>query len=500
MTRRLLLALFLSILSVPAFADADLQLYSPLPNQGLGPYVVNSDFSLGVSLYNYGPDTARNVRVTFNVPPELPIRTLSQNCDVTHLPVVCTVGDMAVTQPQQNPLGFNLTFTLPSKSTSLTFGVTVSSDTPDPFPLNTSLSRTFDVVDAAWLVAHNVVSPQRADPGTTTVAKTDVVNFLPSIPQDIHVHYEATNETIESIDAPARWSCSITGGTTADCVAPSLDNNCRCSGTINVTLHLKNDRAGGTATLKTSASNSLPPYSPLPSDATSSTEIYRWIVVRSTADAGDGSLRAAIDEANRGCGKPCKIAFEIPAPVPEAGWFTIAPSTPLPPITSLRVFVDAKTQSAFTGDTNPAGPEIAIDGHDGERVRPREPLGLRRNHRRFFDRQRRRLRHRHDVSPLPELHKRRSAPCGPQLHRRRCCRDGGGAEPARPPHRHCRQCRRGDRRQRHQRQRLQWSVELAQRHRRASQPHRHSCRRQNALAEWSQRHLHWTAGGGGGGS
>lgn len=364
MTRRLLLALFLSILSLPAFADANLQLGTQLPDQGhLDPYVVNSDFPFSVSLYNYGPDVARNVRVTFNVPPGLPIRTLSQNCDVTHLPVVCTVGDMAVTQPHQNALGFTLTITLPSKSTSLTFGAMVSSDTPNPFPLFTSLSRTISVVDAAWLYVHNEVSPQRADPGTTTVAKTDVMNFVPSVPQDIHMHYEATNETIESIDAPAGWTCSINGGATADCVAQSLDNNCRCSRTINVTLRLKNDRAGGTATLKTSASSSLPPFTPLPPEATSSTEIYRWIVVRSTADAGDGSLRAAIDEANRGCSEPCKIAFEIPAPVPEAGWFTIAPSTPLPPITAPRVFVDAKTQSAFTGDTNPAGPEIAIDGH-----------------------------------------------------------------------------------------------------------------------------------------
>jgi hypothetical protein len=366
MTQRLLLTLFLSFLALPAFADADLQLISNSPspaNSGLPPFVVNTDVTLSVAVYNEGPDVARNVRVTINVPPGLPIRALSQNCDVTHLPVVCTGGDLAVTKPQQNPLGFAVAFTVPSKSTSLTFGATVSSDTPDPIPSNNSFTRTIDVVEVAWLVAHNVVSPQRADPGTTTVAKTDVVNFVPSVPQDIHMHYEATNETIESIDAPARWSCSIDGGATADCVAQSLDNFCRCSGTINVTLRLKNDRAGGTATLKTSVSNSLPPLAPLPIEATSSTEIYRWIVVSSTADAGAGSLRAAIDEANRGCSEACKIAFEIPAPVPEAGWFTIAPSTPLPPVTAPRVFVDAKTQSAFTGDTNPAGPEIAIDGH-----------------------------------------------------------------------------------------------------------------------------------------
>jgi hypothetical protein len=73
-------------------------------------------------------------------------------------------------------------------------------------------------------------------------------------------------------------------------------------------------------------------------------------------------MRTAIATANAGCSAPCKIAFQILAPVPPSGWFTITPSTPLPPITADRVFVDGATQTAFPGDTNAAGPEVALDG------------------------------------------------------------------------------------------------------------------------------------------
>jgi hypothetical protein len=50
--------------------------------------------------------------------------------------------------------------------------------------------------------------------------------------------------------------------------------------------------------------------------------------------------------------------------VPSEGWFTIVPETPLPAIFGQRVVVDATTQTARTGDTNPLGPEVAIDGRN----------------------------------------------------------------------------------------------------------------------------------------
>lgn len=95
--------------------------------------------------------------------------------------------------------------------------------------------------------------------------------------------------------------------------------------------------------------------------ANTPTTIYRPIDVTTTDDFAPGSLRAAIDDANAGpC--PCRIAFRIPPPVPERGWYTIAPIAPLPHIRSLLVLIDGNRQTELTGDTNLRGPEVEISG------------------------------------------------------------------------------------------------------------------------------------------
>src|SRR6266446_1204730 len=66
--------------------------------------------------------------------------------------------------------------------------------------------------------------------------------------------------------------------------------------------------------------------------------LARWFQVTNTNDAGPGSLRQAIDDANAGCTTPtfspgpCGIEFVIDAPAPPTGWFTIQPLSPLPQI------------------------------------------------------------------------------------------------------------------------------------------------------------------------
>lgn len=89
---------------------------------------------------------------------------------------------------------------------------------------------------------------------------------------------------------------------------------------------------------------------------------FRTWFVTNTDDAGDGSLRAAIDGANGGCtdGKPCKIAFRIPSGA--ASWHSIQPQSPLPAITSNDIWIDGATQARYFSDTNPRGPEIEING------------------------------------------------------------------------------------------------------------------------------------------
>ncbi|PYQ32993.1 MAG: hypothetical protein DMF57_10970 [Acidobacteria bacterium] len=106
----------------------------------------------------------------------------------------------------------------------------------------------------------------------------------------------------------------------------------------------------------------------LPNDGTSEFSLpasvrTNIVAVTNTNDAGPGSLRTAIATANTGvCVSPCRILFRIPAPVPPAGYFTITPHTNLTNLIASGTILDGATQTAFTGDTNPLGPEIDIDG------------------------------------------------------------------------------------------------------------------------------------------
>ncbi|HEY0155943.1 MAG TPA: right-handed parallel beta-helix repeat-containing protein [Thermoanaerobaculia bacterium] len=91
----------------------------------------------------------------------------------------------------------------------------------------------------------------------------------------------------------------------------------------------------------------------------------RLFAVSSTADSGPGSLRQAILDINQTCAEPfepCGPAFRLDGPAPVEGWFTIRPSSPLPPLTAPYVVVDGRSQTLHTGNTNPAGPEIMLDG------------------------------------------------------------------------------------------------------------------------------------------
>jgi hypothetical protein len=88
--------------------------------------------------------------------------------------------------------------------------------------------------------------------------------------------------------------------------------------------------------------------------------------VTTTDDSGPGSLRDGILAANSRtvCDSPCYIIFNLAPPVPASGWFTIRPHSPLPVLSGWRAVIDGHSQTLATGDTNPLGPEIELDGED----------------------------------------------------------------------------------------------------------------------------------------
>jgi Right handed beta helix region len=212
--------------------------------------------------------------------------------------------------------------------------------------------------------AYESVQPGRAriDPGATQRFITELHGDSPISPPDLRIRYTATNATIVGIEPrDPRWNCSFSGGT-GECTGNGMDPYCQCSQAIDVILRANPDRNGTEAKLEMEAISSVPkdPYD-LPGTATLQT--YRVFTVTNTADAGPGSLRDAMTQAGASCTPgPCKILFEIAEAVPPEGWFTIVPATELPVITAQRIALDGTTQTRFSGDTNPRGPEVAIDG------------------------------------------------------------------------------------------------------------------------------------------
>lgn len=101
--------------------------------------------------------------------------------------------------------------------------------------------------------------------------------------------------------------------------------------------------------------------------AAASTAIPATLLVTTTQDAGPGSLRQALIEANSHAG-PDTILFNIPKSgnlFNGSAWF-IEPATDLPELIDDSTMIDGTSQTAYLGDTNSEGPEIVISGYQGK--------------------------------------------------------------------------------------------------------------------------------------
>lgn len=343
-------ALLLSLVACPlaALAQSDLRVIMHMTNDEI--VTVWGD--------NSGPGVARDVVMLVDIPPALTVRGFWQatNCDTSQRPVRCTAATM--TGREGLLLEFNVA--APNADATHTITATITGADADANPADNTAAVTFST--RLRTDFHNHVEPSvaRAEPGRTHTFTALLRNVSVAVPTDIRVQFDVTNGTLESIAPPPAFTCTL-DATRGVCTATELVPGCLCSGPFAVTVRAQSDRAGGETLLAMSSTSNLPDAYPYAAAAT--LQSYRMIAVTTTADSGPGSLRAAIDEANASCAPgPCKVVFEIPEPVPAEGWFTLVPETELPAIVTDRVDVDGSTQTRFTGDTNPAGPEIAIDG------------------------------------------------------------------------------------------------------------------------------------------
>jgi hypothetical protein len=356
---RIPIALVSLLIAPSLFADSaqvDFFAYSPNP------------LSTTMAATNHGPDVARNSVITVDIPPGLVLQRLTGtegDCDLSRRPVRCSLGDLpAIDLPNAvYPHYMGADFTAPFADATYVVTFTVSSDTPDPNPATNASSVTFTTKLEADLDVLITIppGPDHVDPGQTVTFWTFVGNDVRNNkPPNVRIDYAVTNGVIAKIDAPSGVSCSI-GEATAVCAIEAMPQSV---GLIKVTVTTTPDRLAGKSTLSMKATGDVPERTPANNQTENSFPIYRWYAVTTVADDGPGSFRDAIVQANANCTPgPCRIVFEIPPPVPAEGWFTITPVEPLPAITADRVSVEGLRQTAFTGDSNPLGPEVAIDGH-----------------------------------------------------------------------------------------------------------------------------------------
>ena len=92
-------------------------------------------------------------------------------------------------------------------------------------------------------------------------------------------------------------------------------------------------------------------------------------VVTTTADSGEGSLRAALNALYGTLAGSSTVSFDIPTSDPgfdpASGTWTITLNTNLPYVLGNSITIDGTTQTANQGDLNPYGPEIAIVSSSG---------------------------------------------------------------------------------------------------------------------------------------
>lgn len=233
--------------------------------------------------------------------------------------------------------------------------------------VNERAERAIDALDHSVLaVAVDQASP-RLRPGAEVSLYAAVYNGTASPASDLKIRVAlpdgSTFLSLDGADA-SKWSCDADGASVLCQRVEPLSSH--VTDRFGLGLRLSADPAGGNAVVRVALISGTAEVSA----ASTTLEIHRTWRVTTTRDSGDGSLRQAITEANSQCrtngperadGPVCSIVFNIPDPVPASGWYTIRPREPLV-VTVSDLVIDATTQTAATGDTNPYGPEIELDG------------------------------------------------------------------------------------------------------------------------------------------
>jgi len=252
--------------------------------------------------------------------------------------------------------------TLQTRVGKLAASATIHTSTFDYDPDDNRDALTVYVADRPALFAGGYVTRRRSEPNETNSGQAFVYNLgvnatHATLTLTLPDGGAFTDAKVSYPNVPA--TCNVDPSEVV-CVAEHLDFQQGL--TADVTFTAPDRLDGGPLRLHMSAASNEGISEFSESDRDVEMKLIEHLLVTNTADEGTGSLRQALIEARTRCATDlCTVDFRIPPPVPEGGWFTIRPASPLPEVFG-PLKIDGATQTRFGGDTNKDGPEIEIDG------------------------------------------------------------------------------------------------------------------------------------------
>ncbi|HVR40667.1 MAG TPA: right-handed parallel beta-helix repeat-containing protein [Thermoanaerobaculia bacterium] len=254
-------------------------------------------------------------------------------------------------------------FVVKQSGPPVTITASVESAEPEWMPADDRASLTQPVYDVPDLDIR-VTSPDTLDAENRTTPEFSFAN---------NSDFPATNISAEIITFPAEpnaanvsagWSCAPSSLYRMLCTTASIAPHTTSVLRVPVQFSVHELRGGWGANV---TQKPAPEFRMLAQRVLVDAVFYRPFRVTNGSDSGPGSLRQAILDANAACNSddgnpPCSIRFNLIQPDPAQPFFTIVPRSPLPRITVTDLLIDGEAQTALTGNSNPAGPEIFLSG------------------------------------------------------------------------------------------------------------------------------------------
>jgi hypothetical protein len=350
-------------------ADLRVVLLPTLPEGTVVKAGLPAEYALEV--HNDGPDDAFDIQAVNHLPVEVSvlspldcnhstesgsIHTLT--CNIQHL----AAGAFA---------SFGARFVAPLTPGSLSMDAKVgtSSGIPDPNSSNNHTTLVYTVTDDTDLRVYFDGLSRRVEPDSALEYRFGIENrslfpalearFTFRLPPGFRFESADFGDLGSCEESNQRITCN------ADQIPALADSSSIQTFWITIHAHSPVSARGGYFPLAASIISKTPDYDASNNRAEDFVQVYRHYAVDNVLDSGPGSLRQVLEDANAECDRdrvPCRIDFAISDAVPENGWFTLRPLSPLPPLLANDLTIDGATQTRLTGNTNRFGPVIELNG------------------------------------------------------------------------------------------------------------------------------------------